>query len=138
MFSALGVLNPTPIFSFSAAMLYEFGLFSCNGMRLVVGLEDLFEVLLWARQYRVGTSMAHAVFELPVAATICWLWRESNGRIFQQQGMDCSSLQGVVIRDIQDNMSSWRGITASPQNLPIAATWSIPRMIFSPKMFWGL
>lgn len=51
--------------------------------------------------------------------------------------MDCSSLQGVIIRDIQAYMSSWRGIKASPQNLPIAATWSIPRKIFFPRNVLG-
>lgn len=37
MFSALWVPNLTPIFSFSAVMPYEFGLFSCNETGLLVG-----------------------------------------------------------------------------------------------------
>lgn len=73
------------------------------------GPMDLVGALSWIRQYRGGNSMVHTVWKLSFAATIYWLWKERNKRVFQLQGLDCSSLQQLIIDDIRACLSSWRG-----------------------------
>lgn len=108
----------------------------CNG--ITNGPVEFLSVLSRTKQFRCGNSMAHIVFKLSFAATIYWLWREINGRVFQNQSLGCSSLQGIIVDDIRVCLSSWRGVKYSSQNLAIAAAWRISRKIFSSKLFWGL
>ncbi|KAG5548401.1 hypothetical protein RHGRI_013927 [Rhododendron griersonianum] len=76
--------------------------------------------------------MVHTILKLSLAATIYWLWRERNSRVFQNRSQDCSSLQGVIIDDVRACISSWRGVKASPQNSDIAASRKISGKIFLP------
>ncbi|KAI8567489.1 hypothetical protein RHMOL_Rhmol02G0126200 [Rhododendron molle] len=76
--------------------------------------------------------MVHTILKLSLAATIYWLWRECNSRVFQNRSQNCSSLQGFIIDDFHACISSWRGVKASPQNRDLAASWKISRKFFLP------
>ncbi|KAG5537062.1 hypothetical protein RHGRI_024489 [Rhododendron griersonianum] len=86
----------------------------------------------WAKQFYSGNAMVLTIFKLSLAATIYWLWRERNSRVFQSRSQDCSSLQDAIVDDVRACISSWRGVKSSPQNHDLAASWEISRKIFLP------
>lgn len=69
--------------------------------------------------------MAHTVYRLSLAASLCSTWRERNFQVFQQHSTDVSGVIRQIEGDIMACMGSWRGIKNSDSNRLLASRWRV-------------
>lgn len=62
----------------------------------------------WVLSNRSGNSCLHIIFKLSLAATIYWLWRERNCRVFQGKMSEAVDLFGRIEDEIRACLCSWR------------------------------
>ncbi|KAI8572462.1 hypothetical protein RHMOL_Rhmol01G0200700 [Rhododendron molle] len=86
--------------------------------------------MAWAVNHRAGKSCLCTVYKLSLAASIYWIWRERNKRIFQGQGASASSLSSLIIDEIRACLCSWRGVKPCDTTRLVARTWCLSSRFF--------
>ncbi|KAG5549989.1 hypothetical protein RHGRI_015078 [Rhododendron griersonianum] len=96
---------------------------------------DLIEVL--KKKHASGTSKSmdnsvqSNVFKLRIAAPVYYIWKERNGRVFQQVGHDSTSVERLVVEEVKGCMSSWRRVPRTAKNQGLILDWGLPVEVLS-------
>ncbi|KAG5559155.1 hypothetical protein RHGRI_008917 [Rhododendron griersonianum] len=74
--------------------------------------------------------MRSTLFKLCLAASVYYLWKERNGRIFQQLGHDHSAVEKLILEEVKSCTSSWKHEIKSPDNFRVCCDWRIIDSVF--------
>ncbi|KAI8570892.1 hypothetical protein RHMOL_Rhmol01G0074200 [Rhododendron molle] len=84
----------------------------------------------WGLLHSKGGSMRSTLFKLCFAASVYHLWKERNGRIFQQLDHDHSAVEKLILEEVKSCTSSWRHEIKSPDNFRVCSDWRITDSVF--------
>ncbi|KAI8532532.1 hypothetical protein RHMOL_Rhmol05G0133600 [Rhododendron molle] len=87
--------------------------------------------IAWACNHKAGPSLAHLVFRLSLAASVYWIWRERNFRIFQHQRKDARGLSSQIEEEVRACFVSFQGVKKTVVNSRIVQKWRVPARIFA-------
>ncbi|KAI8542962.1 hypothetical protein RHMOL_Rhmol08G0181300 [Rhododendron molle] len=48
-----------------------------------------------------GSSVQSLLFKISLSASIYSIWKERNGRIFQQVGHDCATVEKLIVEEVK-------------------------------------
>lgn len=87
---------------------------------------DLLAAVHWGSIHYKDNSMQSNVFKLCIAASVYYIWKERNGRVFQQVGHDTTSVERLVVEEVKACMSSWRWVTRTAKNQGLIIDSGLP------------
>lgn len=90
----------------------------------------------WGSHSCKNKSVWASLFKLCLAASIYYIWRERNGRIFQRIEHDSGSVMFQILEEVEACSSSWRNVPKTVDNLNISMDWGIPGSILFVEMFF--
>lgn len=91
---------------------------------------DLASELQWGVLHCKGDSMRKILYKLGLAASVYYIWRERNSRIFKGRPTEPGALIQMIVEDIKASVCSWRKVPCSIENQRIGLDWGIPHWVF--------
>lgn len=95
---------------------------------------DLNSAVLWGSQFCKQGTIRSFLFKLSLAASIYYIWKERNGRVFQQTGREADFVVGQVMEEVKACALSWRKMPKSVDNICLGMAWGLPE--FFSNFFW--
>lgn len=90
----------------------------------------------WVCSRMNGASIVHTpysiccrVYRLSLAATIYWIWRERNSRLFQGKTLPAPFLGSHIIAEVRACLCSWRGLKRTDENQLLVDVWGLSSRI---------
>lgn len=77
-----------------------------------------------------GNKLKFAIGKLCLGATIYWIWREMNSRIFGGECRDKSNIIHSIKCVVRERAMGIQNFRFSHTNWVVADTWSLPQTIF--------
>ncbi|KAG5564545.1 hypothetical protein RHGRI_000653 [Rhododendron griersonianum] len=84
----------------------------------------------WGSLYGNGVSMRVTLFKVCLTASVYYLWKERNGRIFLQVGHESTGVEKLILDEVKSYASSWKHELKTPDNLRVCCEWRISDSIF--------
>ncbi|KAI8570416.1 hypothetical protein RHMOL_Rhmol01G0032200 [Rhododendron molle] len=101
---------------------------TCCGLQAHVW--DLNSEVQWGSLYGKESSMRVTLFKLCLAASVYYLWKERNGRIFLQVGHESTRVEKLILDEVKSCASSWKHELKTLDNLRVCSEWRISDSIF--------
>ncbi|KAI8555047.1 hypothetical protein RHMOL_Rhmol05G0143900 [Rhododendron molle] len=78
-----------------------------------------------------GASISCRIYKLSLAASIYWIWRERNNRVFQGKSLHAPLLSSHIIAEVRACLCSWRGLKRTEEARLMSVVWGLSSRIFS-------
>ncbi|KAG5565583.1 hypothetical protein RHGRI_001484 [Rhododendron griersonianum] len=85
----------------------------------------------WVCSRMSGASIRCRVYKLSLAASIYWIWRERNNRVFQGKSLPAPLLSSHIIAEVRACLYSWRGLQRTDEARLMSVVWGLSSRIFS-------
>ncbi|KAG5525159.1 hypothetical protein RHGRI_031740 [Rhododendron griersonianum] len=91
----------------------------------VLPSRDLMDEIHWGLTHCKDCSIQSRLFKLCLAASVYYIWKERNGRIFQQIGYESTSVVRLILEEVKASMTSWRHVSRSATNICLILKWGL-------------
>ncbi|KAI8546408.1 hypothetical protein RHMOL_Rhmol07G0115000 [Rhododendron molle] len=71
------------------------------------------------------------------SASVYYILKERNGRVFQQVGYDSTSVERLIVEGVKASMSSWSLVTRTAKNLGLILDWGLSAEMLCNKAKFG-
>ncbi|KAI8572394.1 hypothetical protein RHMOL_Rhmol01G0195000 [Rhododendron molle] len=79
----------------------------------------------WGLTHCKDCSIQSRLFKLCLAASVYYIWKERNGRIFQQIGHESTSVVRLILEEVKASMTSWMHVSRSATNICLILEWGL-------------
>ncbi|KAI8528313.1 hypothetical protein RHMOL_Rhmol12G0140600 [Rhododendron molle] len=91
---------------------------------------DLNSEVQWGSLHGKDSSMRVTLFKLCLAASVYYLWKVRNGRIFLQVGHESTGVEKLILDEVKSCAGSWKHELKTLDNLRVCSEWRISDSIF--------
>ncbi|KAI8572253.1 hypothetical protein RHMOL_Rhmol01G0183600 [Rhododendron molle] len=85
----------------------------------------------WLCTHMRADSYTQRTYKLSLAASIYWIWRERNARVFKGISTSAESLWSKIADEVKACMCSWRRIKPNDENRRLVRSWSVHSSILA-------
>ncbi|KAI8548107.1 hypothetical protein RHMOL_Rhmol07G0246700 [Rhododendron molle] len=87
--------------------------------------------IVWLCTHMRTDSYTKRAYKLSLAASIYWIWRERNARVFQGISTSAGRLWSKIVDEVRACICSWRKINPNDENRLLVRSWNVHSSILA-------